>query len=112
MKSASAKLPASAAKATLVVTCPARCDGTVTASLPRGRGASAAKAPVLARSRFTVAAGKTQRVVVRFSRAAQRKIRRTRGVSLKVRTVSAGKTDERVLSLRLKGGARSSRPAR
>jgi hypothetical protein len=104
VKPASAKLPASAAKATLEVSCPAKCDGTVTATLPRGRKASAAKA--LARSRFTVAAGKTQRVVVRFSRAAQKKIRRAGGVSLKVRTVSAGKTDERVLSLRLKGRAR------
>jgi ribosomal protein L18E len=61
---------------------------------------------VLTRSRFRVAAGRTKRVVVRFSRAARRRIRRAGGVSLRVRTRSAGKTYERTLSVRLKGGAR------
>ena len=107
VRPARAKLSLDAAKATLLMTCLAddSCSGTVTATLSRGHRASAAKARVLARSKFTVAAGKTKRVIVRFSRAARRKIRHAGGVSLRVRTVSAGSAAERVLSLRLKGGS-------
>lgn len=106
VRTAAAKLARSAAKARLLVTCPAACSGTVTATLPRGRRASSAKVRALARTRFRVAAGQTRRVVVRFSRAARRRIRRAGGVSLRVRTVSAGKTSDRVLTLRLRRGAR------
>jgi hypothetical protein len=101
VRPAAAKLARSAAKAGLLVTCPAACSGTVTATLPRGR-AAAAKARPLARTRFRAAAGQTRRVVVRFSRAARRRIRRAGGVSLRVRTVSAGETAGRVVTLRLR----------
>jgi hypothetical protein len=108
VRPSAAKLSLDAAKAILLMTCLAddSCEGIVTATLPRGHRSSAAKARVLARSKFKVAAGTSKRVVVRFSHAARRKIRHAGGVSLRVRTVSAGKAAERVLSLRLKGGAR------
>lgn len=104
VKAASATL-SSAAKAELLVTCPAKCSGTVTATLPNRRGATATKLRALAHRRFAVPAGRTKRVVLRFPPAARRKILRARRVSLRVRTVSAGKVTERVLSLRLKGSA-------
>jgi hypothetical protein len=104
VKAANATL-SSAAKAELLVTCPAECSGTVTATLPHRRGAAATKLRALAHRRFTVPAGRTKRVVLRFPPAARRKILRARRVSLRVRTVSAGKVTERVLSLRLKGSA-------
>jgi len=98
--------PASHVRAAVLVSCPADCSGTVTAMLPRrGHRSAAAESRVLARSRFSVAAGKTRRVTVRFSRRAQRLIKHAGGVTLKVRTVSAGKAAERTLTVRLKGGS-------
>jgi hypothetical protein len=98
--------PASHSKAAVLVSCPADCSGTITATLPRrGHRSAAAGSRVLARSKFSVAAGKTRRVTVRFSRKAQRQIKHAGGVTLKVRTVSAGKATERALSLRMKGGS-------
>jgi len=90
----------------VLASCPADCSGTVTAMLPRGRrGSAALKVRALGRAKFKVAAGKTRRVTVRFSRRAQHLIEHAGGVTLKVRTVSAGKAAERTLTVRLKGGA-------
>ena len=99
-RATAAKLAASAANATVRVSCPAGCSGTVTATLPSGRRAAAAKVPVLSRARFRVAAGATRRVVVRFSPTERRRIRRARGVTLRVRTVSEGTVRVQTLSLR------------
>jgi hypothetical protein len=98
-RASSPKLSRSAASAAVRVTCPAGCSGTVTATLPRGRRASASS---LGSTRFRVAAGATRRVAVRFSPAERRRIRRARGVTLRVRTVSQGTTRVQTLRLRLR----------
>lgn len=95
------ELPASAAKAQVTVTCPAACEGTVTAT-PLGRRGGAGK-KVLARKAFKMTASGTQPVTVRFSKAAKRRIRDAGGVALKVQTTFGGKRDERVVTLKVKG---------
>jgi hypothetical protein len=85
----------------VTVTCPDACEGTVVATLPRRRGASAAGSRVVGRARFKAGAGEARRVVVRFSRGARRRIVRAGGVRLRVRTVTAGRTDTQRLNLRL-----------
>jgi hypothetical protein len=88
-------LPASERRAAVSVSCPAECRGTVTATLP-GKPKR-----VLARARFAAPAGDSRRVTLRFTRSARRQIRRAGGVILRVRTVTAGRTDTQRVRLRL-----------
>ena len=105
----------------LPVVCPAtatqRCRGTIRLVLPRSSrnqpAAAAAGARVIARSRFSVAAGRRQVVKLRLSRAARRLLRKHR--SLSVRAVVArrggpniGRSSERV-SFKLKRKRRRAR---
>jgi hypothetical protein len=99
---AGAKLSPDGGQASVTVTCPAGCSGSVAAYPASGRArASAARA--LARKRFTAAAGRKTTVVVRFTRAARRRVKRA-GVRLALRIAPAGGGEvvSRNLALRLR----------
>ena len=84
-----AKLSSRGDRASVDVTCPAACRGTVRAyAAPRGARAAAAAKP-LASARFNAQAGRRVTVRLRFRGAARRKVRRAKAVRLVIDTGAA-----------------------
>jgi hypothetical protein len=97
-----AKLSADASKATFSVGCTAACSGTASlTAAPGGAGHAAAVARPLARTAFTLRAGKSKTITLKLSRAARRKVRRAGGAKVVVRVRSGRRTATRTLRLRL-----------
>jgi hypothetical protein len=111
MPPARAKLSRDAAQAQFTLTCRVACSGSA-AAYPAGRGARAAAAKPVGRTRFTAAAGRPTTIRLRFTPKARRAIRRAHAVRIELRVTpqTGGATVRRTIVVRLTG-ARAPRAA-